>query len=387
MPAHPELYSRSELRRQTGRYRSTIPARIRDWAPPLPSDLGADIEDATRALTDFNQYTLHRLGAEASAIGPMSAILLRTEGASSSQIENLTVSAKQLAMAEIGAGDSPNSRTVIGNVRALEAAVALSDDLSIDTILAMHRELLRHQSGMEAHAGRLREELVWIGRGSAGPLLADFVAPQHEQVTAALEDLLVFASRADLPALLQIAVSHAQFETIHPFVDGNGRTGRALVQSLLRSTGLAAHTTVPLSAGLLRDIDGYFASLNAFRLGDAAPIVRSFAGAARYAGATGKRLVTALDQQLADAHTLLTGVRKHSAARRLLPQLIAQPIVNTEYVTQTLAIDAATAHRALQTLTERGVLIERTGKRRGRAWQHSGILEVLDEYAESIRRR
>lgn len=385
-PTDPRLFSRSELKRQTGAYSSAIPTRLADWSPTLTSELGADLEDATRALSDFDRHASLVLGTENTALAPMSAILLRTESASSSQIENLTVSAKQLALAEIGAGTSPNSRTVIGNVRAMEAAVTLTEPLSMGKILTMHRELLAHQQGMEAHAGLLREELVWIGKGNAGPREADFVAPQPELVPPALDDLLLFADRVDLPALLQIAVAHAQFETIHPFVDGNGRTGRALVQVMLRASGIASHTTVPVSAGLLTDLDRYFAALGAFRDGDASPIVRTFTQAARFAAAAGGDLVDALRAELAASRELLAGVRPQASALRLLPLLVGQPIVDSAFVQRALAVDAVTANRALALLTDRGVLTERTGRRRGRVWQHSGILGALDEFATGIRR-
>ena len=91
----------------------------------------------------------------------------------------------------------------------------------------------------------------------------------HTRVPAAIDDLMTFAARDDVPLLAQIAVAHAQFETIHPFTDGNGRTGRALVQAMLRNKGLTRQVTVPVSAGLLVDTDGYIAALTAYRDGDA----------------------------------------------------------------------------------------------------------------------
>lgn len=385
-PSDPRLFSRSEVRRQTGSYASAVPARLADWSPTLSSELSADLEDATRALIDFDRRSSLALSPESAALGPMSAILLRSESASSSQIERLTVSAKQLALAEIGAGESPNSRTVIGNVRAMETAMALADNLTLNTILSMHGELLTHQRGMEGHAGRLREELVWIGKGNAGPREADFVAPQPALVTPALSDLLEFVDRADLPALLQIAVTHAQFETIHPFVDGNGRTGRALVQAMLRASGVAMHTTVPLSAGLLTGLDDYFDSLGSFRAGDAGPIVRTFANAARFAAVAGGGLVEALRGELEASRELLAGVRPQATGLRLLPLLVGQPVVTSAVVQRMLDVDAVTANRALALLTDRGVLTERTGRRRGRVWQHSGVLEALDAFANGIRR-
>ncbi|WP_449278996.1 Fic family protein [Leucobacter sp. GX24907] len=386
VPSDPALHSRSEFRRQSGPYASAVPAGIADWRPAITADLGADIEDATRALIEFDQHAATLLGPDATAIGPMTAILLRTESASSSQIEQLTVGARQLALAEIDAGDSPNSREVIGNVRAMEAALSLADDLTLDSLLIMHRELLRHQRGMEHHAGSLREELVWIGRGSAGPRTADFVPPQPIHIAAALDDLFEFVHRTDLSVLVLLAVAHAQFETIHPFVDGNGRSGRALVQALLRASGITTHVTVPLSAGLLRDTSRYFAALTEFRAGDAEPICRSFAQAARYAAHTGRGLIDHLNAELEASRRKLTGVRRHAIAWKLLPHLIGQPVVNSTYVQQTLGASAMSANRALDVLTARGVLAERTGRRRGRIWQHTGILAVLDGFADSVRR-
>jgi Fic family protein len=98
--------------------------------------------------------------------------------------------------------------------------------------------------------GALRSEQVWIGRSSASPVGAEFVAPVSERVPGLLDDCLTFARRDDLPVLVQTAVTHAQFETIHPFTDGNGRTGRSLTQAMLRSKGVTRSVTVPVSAGL-----------------------------------------------------------------------------------------------------------------------------------------
>ena len=385
-PSDGGYYSRSEHRRQRGHYESVIPATLTEWRPHLPSTVAADIEDAARALVDFDLYAQRSLGADDPAVGPMAAILLRTESASSSQIENLTTSAKQIALAELEESDKSNALTAIGNVRAMEAALRLSDQIDEETILAMHRALLNHQRGFEQHAGRFRDELVWIGKDNAGPLGAEFVAPQPERVSAAVRDIIVFADRDDLPVLVQVAVAHAQFETIHPFGDGNGRTGRALAQAMLRSKGLVSHTTVPISAGLLRATGSYFEALSAFRSGDAAPIVCRFAEASRFAVVSGRSLVDHLAEQLAVSRDRLTGVRAHASAWRVLPRLVGQPIVNARYLKGELGLNDVTAKRTLDLLTERGVLTERTGLRRNRVWQHSGILDVLDDYANGIRR-
>ncbi|MDL9978239.1 Fic family protein [Microbacterium sp. ASV49] len=385
-PRAPEMYSRAEVERQTGPYEASITASIANWDARLSGEDVADVEDATRQLVAFDQHAQRTLGTGSPALGPMTAILLRTESASSSQIEHLTTSAKQLALAEIDEGEKRNALTVVGNVRAMEAALALADDISEDMILAMHQALMSHQAGLEHEAGTYRREQVWIGAGNAGPRHAEFVPPHHDRIPGAIQDLIAFARRQDVSVLVQVAVTHAQFETIHPFVDGNGRTGRALAQSVLRNKGLVGSTAVPLSAGLLVDVDRYFAALGAFRDGDAGPIIREFASASRIAATTAARLVDDLVRELDESRDKMRGIRANAAAWRVLPALVGQPAVNTKYLIHTLGLGEMAALRALDALTERDVLIETTGRTRSRVWEHRGIFAVLDAYAETIRR-
>ncbi len=316
----------------------------------------------------------------------MTAILLRAESVSSSQIEQLTTSAQQLALAEIDEGDKANALTVIGNVRAMEAALQLADDVSERSILAMHKALMLHQAGFPSEeAGRFRTEQVWIGKGEAGSRLAGFAAPHQDRVPGAIGDLVRFVQRQDVPVLVQVAVAHAQFETIHPFPDGNGRTGRALAQSILRNKDFVGSTAVPISAGLLVDVPRYFDALRSFRGGDAGPIIRVFAGASRIAATTGMQLVDDLVDQLDDSRSKMAGIRADAAAWRILPHLVSQPAVNVKYLKNSLGLGEMSALRALDSLTDRNVLTETTGRSRGRVWQHRGILEALDAYASVIR--
>ncbi|WP_308121770.1 Fic family protein [Actinotalea ferrariae] len=363
-----------------------MPPRIAAYTPSLPSDLAADVEEASAALARFDSYTRARLGTHSPALGPMSAILLRTESASSSQIENLTVGARQLALAAIDQSSSDNASTVAANVRAMEAALELADTLDEAAVLRMHEELISGQRGWEAQAGRYRDGLVWIGTSAISPRGASHVAPQAALVPPLMDDLMRFVQRDDIAVLVQAAVAHAQLETIHPFSDGNGRTGRALVHAILRAKRLMAHTTAPVSAGLLVDTQSYFESLTAYRAGDARPVVEQFARAARYAATTGVRLVDGLAGELDEAREALVGLRPQAVAWRVLPHLVAQPVINARYLAERLGMTDTSAQRALQQLQAAGVLEERTGQRRNRVWQHSGILRLLDAYAQEVRR-
>ena len=230
--------SRAAMAAASGLYDSTVPAQISELTIDLPADLAADAEEAAAELARFDTHARALLGNDNPALGPMSAILLRTESASSSQIENLTAGARQLALAEIGQSTSTNAAVVTANVRTMEAALRLADDLDEQAILAMQRELLMAQPGWANHAGRYRDGLVWVGTSAITPRGAAHVGPQPELVPAAMRDLTDFIRRQDLQIVAHAAIAHAQFETIHPFADGNGRTGRAIVHAMVRAKGL-----------------------------------------------------------------------------------------------------------------------------------------------------
>lgn len=379
--------SRAERQRFTGFYESAITPSIADLDLSIPGALAADVDEATAAIRDLDGYARDRLGAESAAVGPMSAILLRTESASSSQIENLTVGARQLALAELEESRSENARLVVSNVHAMEAALTLADRLDAESILEMHRVLMQHARGWEEHAGRFRNELVWVGSSGVGPVGATHVAPRAALVPAAIEDLVRFVAREDIPPIIQAAVAHAQFETIHPFGDGNGRTGRALVHALLRGKGLTRSTTIPVSAGLLVDTARYFDALTTYRDGDAGPIIERFAFASRYASIEGRRLIDQLDAWLVGARARTAHLRADAAALRLIPALIGQPVINAKFAKQVLGTNDMTAQRAISALVAAGVLTERTGLRRNRVYQQEEVLAALDDFAQRIHRR
>ena len=378
------MTSRARMAEASGPYRSTVPPRITDWSPEVAADLAADTEEAAAALSRFDDYARAILGESSPSLGPMSSILLRTESTSSSQIEDLTVGARQLALAEIDQSTSDNARTVVANVRAMEAALDLADSLDTSAVLEMHRALLSGQRGWEEHAGQWRDQLVWIGTSSVSPRGASHVAPQAVLVPGAMEDLMTFVRRDDLPVVVQAAVAHAQFENIHPFSDGNGRTGRALVHAMLRAKRLVTSTTAPVSAGLLKDTDRYFHALSAYRDGDARPIVEQFSAASRFAATAGARLIDDLAAQVEQSRNQMSGLRPQASAWKVLPHLLSHPVLNASYLSAQVGMGAQSAQNALGQLVDAGVLEERTGLRRNRVWQHPGILGVLDHFAQSL---
>ena len=372
-----ELVSRAVRQRHTGPYRAAVAPPIADVDVRLPMPTVAAADDASTEIARFDA----ELGRD---VAPFGTLLLRSESASSSQIENLTSGARAIALAELGEGKLSNAMQIVANERAMRAALELADRLDADAILAMHAALMTYEG--DEVAGRWRTEQVWIGGSSYGPHEATFIPPHHRHVEAAMTDLVAFARREDIPVLVHAALAHAQFETIHPFVDGNGRTGRALVHAMLRGKGLTRNVTVPVSAGLLTDTDAYFAALMAYRDGDAAAIVNRLAEASFAAVANGRQLVDDL-QNIRDRWQDVIAARRDAVAWRLGDLLLWQPVIDAAIVQSELDATSANAHRAIRQLTDAGVISEFSGRRRSRLWQAREVLTALDDFAARAGRR
>lgn len=371
------LASRAEQRRHRGPYQAAIPPAIVDETLTLPGEVDAAAHDASTEVARFDA----ELGAE---LAPFGAVLLRTESAASSQIENLTASARAIAEAELGDRSRRNATEIVANTRAMDAAIRLADRLDGDTILEMHRALMG--TADPDIAGRWRDQQVWIGGGSVGPHRAMFVPPHHSRVPDGIKDLIAFIDRDDIPVLAHTAVVHAQFETIHPFPDGNGRTGRALLHAMLRNKQLTRNVTVPVSAGLLADTDAYFAALDTYRAGNPAAIVTKLADAAFRAVANGRQLV-------AELHGVRAGWTDHVTARRdaavwrIADLLIRHPVVNAAMLADELGIAAPNVYRSVRPLEDAGILVSSANRQRDRVWRAPQVLTALDAFAVRAGRR
>lgn len=373
----PEAFSRAARARHSGPYEAAVLTPIANRDVVVRSAVAALADEASTDIARFDG----ELGHE---VAPFGAILLRSESASSSQIEHLTSGARAIALAEIGQPSKRNATLIVANERAMRAAIGLADRLDGDAILEMHAALLAGHD--QQAAGSWRAEQVWIGGSGYGPHGAAFVPPHHERVAAAIDDLLDFVRRDDVPVLIQAAVAHAQFETIHPFLDGNGRTGRALIHAMLRAKGLTRNVTVPVSAGLLSDTEAYFATLTAYREGDVEPIIARIAEATFMALHNGRTLVEELRAVRASWDDLIQA-RRDAVAWRLADLLVRQPVVDAPLVQRELDATSANTQRALRQLADAGVISEFSGRRRDRLWQAPAVLRALDDFAERAGRR
>lgn len=375
--------NRRERTASRGDYQAAIPALI----APTP----VVIDPVTLAASDDARAEISRFDAELTStlpgaeIAPLAGVLLRTESASSSQIENITARAKALALAELGmAKYGSNATLVAANVDAMRRAIDLAEEVTPEGILAIHEALMRGQT--HADPGRFRTEQVWIGGTSAAPHTAAFVPPHHSRVAAAIDDLCEFIARTDVPLLAQAAIAHAQFETIHPFNDGNGRTGRALVHAMLKLGGATTRATVPVSAGLLSETGAYFDALTAYRNGDPSPIVARFADAALAAIGNGRQLARDLIDVYQQWRSALTA-RRTASVWQVLPLLLSQPAITSALIQQSTGLSQPAADNVISQLRDAGIVTHAAGVRRYLVWIATDVTRALDDFADRARRR
>ena len=344
-------------------YEAAVVPEIADAALTLPTRLAAAEADAVAAVSRFDSDA-------ASALLPFTPLLLRSESSASSRIERLTVSARRLMEAELFETGRGNAALVVANTRAMTAASSIRPPLSLDSLLSMHRALL--ESSAPDDAGALRREPVWIGGSELSPAGALFVPPRHERVPEALEDLF--------------AIAHAHFETIHPFVDGNGRTGRALIHVLLSWAGLTPHAPLPLSAVLLADVDSYFRSLDAYRRGEPLVIVELFIGAAARAAALGRSAGRRIGRTV-EAMLERSPGRAGTPDRAIIELLARRPVLDAGSAATAVGVSEAAARRSLERLEAAGLLRGYLIGPHRRAWRSPEILDLMDDVASALGRR
>jgi Fic family protein len=363
-------------------YRAYVPAKIAEAALPLESATAATAADAELAVRDLNSRPPELANFEALA-----RQLLRAESVASSRIEGLVLSHRRLAKAAF----SPDlhditAQSVLANIRALERAVDLAatvEALEREHLLEIHR-ILFEGTRDEHLGGELREEQNWIGGAASSPRNAEFIPPPPGLVRELVDDLCEFCNRVDLPAAIQAAIAHVQFETIHPFVDGNGRVGRALILAVLRRRGVAQSYLPPVSLVLAGNADRYVAGLTSWRVGEEEDWYSVFTDAL-FRGADGAR---EFGTQVANLQRRwmkrAADPRKGSGPRRLIELLPSQPIVDVRTASQLLGGTEERARLAILRLEKAGVLRQATIGRRNRAWECVGLFDLLDRFERNL---
>ncbi|WP_405498292.1 Fic family protein [Nocardia sp. NBC_00511] len=321
-------------------------------------------------------------------LAPLADFLLRSESVASSKIEHIDAGWRAFGKAVAGGKASEEAQSQLAAVRALNAMVdaAGSGAIGLDDLLRAHRLLMAVDYYTARDAGQFRDVQNWIGGSDYTPIHAAYVPPPPELVSELIADLLVFVNRDDLPILAQAAIAHAQFESIHPFTDGNGRIGRALISAVLRRRGLTRRMTVPLASVMLADTSRYFMHLNRFREGDADGFVEYLAVGATHASEAAQDSGMAL----ADLPTRWRDIarpRAKSADEALIAALLDTPIFNADTAQQITGTTDPSTYRALGRLTDAGILELLSDNKRNRIWAATDVLAELDTLSAAIGRR
>lgn len=365
--------------RRACEYEVFIPDPLTGFDVELFGHVAGTVSEAEKAIADLNSEA----GPE---LAPLARLLLRTESIASSKVEGLQVTTRSLARAE--ANDATGRRIgseaaeILANIDAMQYAIeeAAAEDVETSALVEIHRALMRRAPNATV-AGRVRDRQNWIGGNDYNPCGADFVPPPPEDLPSLLEDLAGFNRDDSLPPLVQAAIAHAQFETIHPFDDGNGRTGRALIHVLLRRRGLAPSFVPPISVVFARQKDSYIRGLAGFREDRVGEWIESFAMTSLRAASLASTYVDrvrSLQDVWRDQVRTRVAPRADAAAWSLIDALPAHPVMTVPVGVAATGRTKPAVTNGVDTLVVAGVLAPLGESKRNRAWEAAGLLDLIE---------
>ncbi|MGW4365301.1 Fic family protein [Nocardia takedensis] len=321
-------------------------------------------------------------------LAPLADFLLRSESVASSKIEHIDAGWRAFGKAVAGGRTTDDARFQLSAVRTLAAMVEAAGEgpLTVRTLLKAHRTLMEPDYYAARDSGVFREVQNWIGGSDFSPLGAVHIPPPPELVAELMDDLLAFVARTDLPIIAQAAIAHAQFESIHPFTDGNGRIGRALISAILRRRGLTRRITVPLASVMLADTDRYFGHLDSYRQGQVDDLVEYVSVATIHSSEAAEESARHL-AELPRRWRELARPRAKSTDETLLAALLDTPIFNIDTAQRITGATESSVYRMLGRLVDAGILEVLSTSKRNRIWAAVDVLTELDALSAAIGKR
>lgn len=363
-------------------YRAFIPA-------PLPPDPPIAMDDELQTLLSAADRALGRLDGSIQTLPASDLFVLmyvRKEAVLSSQIEGTQSSFNDLLRAEarIYDPDRPADVHEVSNyVAALNYGLERLDDLpiSVRLIREIHEHLLRGVRGAHLQPGELRKSQNWIGPAGATLNEATFIPPPPHEVPQALSDLEHFMHAKDsMPALIRIGLTHAQFETIHPFLDGNGRVGRLLITFLLCEQGTLQSPVLYLSHYFKANRAEYYEYLQNIRKDGGWEawlkfFLQGVADVSREATETARAIV---DLRETDRDKIINELgRVAGNALKVHELLFRFPLVSVNPIAEMLDVSFTSANRLIERMVEVGILVESTGNARNRVFNYSNYINLF----------
>ncbi|CAN5494887.1 Fic family protein [soil metagenome] len=363
-------------------YSAFVPDELRSLAVRLDGQLVGLISEA--------EQSIRRLNDEGGpALDPLARLLLRTESIASSKVEGMQLGVRELARAEARAesGGAPGvtAAEVLANIDAMVLAVdeaAAVERFGVEEIVAIHRRLLE-RAPHKRIAGKLRTQQNWVGGNDYNPCGAEFVPPPAEQIDRLLVDLCRTINDETLSPLVQAALIHAQFETIHPFDDGNGRTGRALVHVVLRRRAIAPRFLPPISVVFAGARDRYIGGLTTFRGNGVTEWIEDFVTATDRAARLARAYVTAVralqERWRNQLRASGNAPRADAAAWTIIDILPAHPMISAPVAAAVIRRAKSGVYEAIEQLIAAGVLLPLSEGRRNRWWEAAGLLDLIGD--------
>ena len=380
------------MKRATGTYQTTttLGEPVRAFIPdPLPPQDPALATDSYTGLNRQAELALARLSGVSGLVPSIDWLLyaaIRKEALLTSQIEGTQATLTDLLDGEAGlaVSNTDDVEEVTNYLRAFRYVQHTLRDpaglpLCVRLLCEAHRLLLDGARGAGRQPGELRQSQNWIGGTRPGN--AVFVPPPAEQVGPLLGELerFIHDDACTLPALVKVALVHAQFETIHPFLDGNGRIGRLLIAALLEHWKLLPEPLMYLSGYLKTHQSEYYRRLSIVRSeGDWESWVGFFLEGVIAAAADAEHAIIALATQVnTDRRRLLASPRSTPASYRLFELLPTMPRFNVDQARQRLETSFPTANAAVSALAALGIVTELTGQKKNRIYSYAAYIDLL----------
>ncbi len=377
-----------------GPRRARVPVTVSAYVPdPLATaDLRVTAETATAIADAEREIAATQQHAATVGTRTIAHQVLRSEAIASSQMEGVVVpSNRTIAKSAVSGRHHENARSAREAIEAVVAAYEWAADEAREpyepaVLLGLHAGIARSDRRLAATAGAFREEQNWIGPDPYTPKRADFVPPPIGELPRLLDDLVDFLGRRDLSPVLQAAAVHAQFETIHPFADGNGRVGRMLIGMALARGGLVRDVVPPVSLVLAREREAYVAALTAWRYDDDGVDrwVTLLANALEETAIATRQLADDIAALRRAWRSLASDPAPGDATSAVIDILPTHPVINAEIAAETTGRSRRTAERVMARLQDRGVLQPVTLGRRNRAWESVGHFALLDRFERSL---
>jgi Fic family protein len=354
-----------------------------------PQDL--DINNARTILLNDTIQALKKLDIATNLVSGQEWLLygfVRKEAVVSSQIEGTQATLIDLLNSEEDEQQNEDLEEVCNYLAALkyawdELTTTTGLPLSLRLIKEAHRRLMRGVRGQNKTPGEFRISQNWIG--GMRPSDATFVPPPPNEMNTCLNQLEEYFYKEDaIPPLIRVAMIHVQFETIHPFLDGNGRIGRLLIALLLRQYGLMRSPLLYVSLYFKKHRYEYYELLNRVRThGDWETWIDYFLKAIKTVAEDVVDTSTRLHQNVTrDRERLLKHSKVTIASMRLFEELPRKPIITLTEAVQRLELTKPPVLKAMSILVEMGILVEATGKKRDRTYRYKGYLDILAEGTE-----